>query len=241
MNLLDELSKITQTIEGELGIDLSDPDFADGKDEVLHIFLHEACHAAVAHCVPWVHDLEEEEHTAVDELMARFLEVKFGKALGLFVHSNAEFIEELSYYPVEIELTTLEHLIDIWDKVFWPRKDLSGMAEYTLNVLRYKAVIYHILPASDWKNAQDAGFYSPDSIENEGFIHCSRIDQVERTLAVHFGGEEGLLILSIAATKVDAEIRDEDLYDAGQTFPHIYGSLNLDAVVGLLSLVLDQD
>ena len=161
MNLLDELSKITQTIEGELGIDLSDPDFEDGRDEVLHIFLHEACHAAVANCAPWVHDLEEQEHTAVDELMARFLEVKFGKALGLFVHSNAEFIEELSYYPVEIELTTLEHLIDIWDEVFWPRKDLSGMAEYTLNVLRHQELIYHILPASDWKKAQDGGVLFP--------------------------------------------------------------------------------
>jgi uncharacterized protein (DUF952 family) len=36
--------------------------------------------------------------------------------------------------------------------------------------------------------------------------------------------------------KVEAEIRDEDLYDAGQTFPHIYGSLNLDAVVGVTNL-----
>jgi uncharacterized protein (DUF952 family) len=241
MNLLDELSKINQTIEEGLKIDLSDPDFADGRDELLHIFLHEACHAAVAHCVPWVHDLEEKEHTAVDELLARFLEVKFGKALDLFVHSNAEFVEELSYYPVAIELNTLEHLIDIWDTVFWPRKDLPGMAEYTLNVLRYQQVFYHILPAADWATAQAAGVYSPASLDTEGFIHCSRIDQVERTLAVHFKGQEGLLVLSIAVPKVEAEIRDEDLYDAGQTFPHIYGSLNLDAVVGVTEVIKNED
>ena len=81
-----------------------------------------------------------------------------------------------------------------------------------------------------------AGSYSPESIENEGFIHCSRIDQVERTLAVHFKDQDDLLLLSIAVPKVDAEIRDEGLYDAGQTFPHIYGPLNLDAVVGITRL-----
>ena len=97
-------------------------------------------------------------------------------------------------------------------------------------------VIFHILPAEDWKNAQDMGFYSPDSVESEGFIHCSRADQVERTLAVHFNGQEGLLLLCIAVSKVGAEIRDEDLYGAGQTFPHIYGPLKLDAVAGVTNL-----
>ena len=97
-------------------------------------------------------------------------------------------------------------------------------------------VIYHILPAEDWEKAQAVGIYSPDSIKSEGFIHCSRADQVERSLKVHFSGQEGLLLLCIAVSKVGAEIRDEDLYDAGQEFPHIYGPLNLDAVVGVLSL-----
>ena len=119
---------------------------------------------------------------------------------------------------------------------------LDELSKITQNFQeKSEETIFHILPASDWKKAQDAGFYSPDSIENEGFIHCSRIDQVERTLAVHFGGEEGLLILSIAVTKVDAEIRDEDLYNAEQTFPHIYGPLNLDAVVGVTALTQNED
>lgn len=241
MKLFDELSAITQTIEGQLDIKLSDPDFEDGREEILHIFLHEACHAAVAHCVPWVHDLDEKEHTAVDELMARCLEMKFGKALDLFVHSNAEFLEELSYYPVEIDSATLEHLVDIWEKDFWPRKDLDGMAGYTLNVLRYQQIIFHILPTEDWEKAQDSGVYSPDGMASEGFIHCSRVDQVERTLTLLFKDQPGLLLLWIAAPKVNAEIRDEDLYDAGQTFPHIYGPLNLDAVVGVSGLTQDQE
>jgi uncharacterized protein (DUF952 family) len=35
---------------------------------------------------------------------------------------------------------------------------------------------------------------------------------------------------------VKPEIRYEDLYDAGQEFPHIYGPLNLDAVVDVLAV-----
>ena len=114
--------------------------------------------------------------------------------MDLFVHSNAEFLEELSYYPVEIDSAPLEHLVDIWEKDFWPRKDLYGMAGYTLNVLRYQQIIFHILPTEDWEKAQDSGVYSPDGMTSEGFIHCSRVDQVERTLTHLFKDQPGLLL-----------------------------------------------
>lgn len=117
--------------------------------------------------------------------------------------------------------------------------DLSELARQSEEP--FGQVIYHILPAEDWEKAQDAGIYSPENMESEGFIHCSRIDQVERTFRVHFSGQEGLLLLCIAVEEVGAEIRDEDLYGAGQTFPHIYGPLNLDAVVGVSSLTQNQD
>lgn len=236
MKVLDELNRINRMVESELVLELSDEDFADGRAEIEHIYLHEACHAAVAHCVPWIRTLDAAEHTAVDELMARFLELAFGAMLGLPVHSNAEFLEELQLYPVEITPEGLDHLLGVWESYFWPNKDLAGMAAYILTFHRHQQVIYHILPAADWAAAQRAGVYSPASLAAEGFIHCSKVDQVVRSAQLYFAGQQELQRLCIASEKVRAEIRYEDLLGAGQQFPHIYGPLNLDAVVEVSTL-----
>ncbi|NLU41051.1 MAG: hypothetical protein GXX08_02480 [Firmicutes bacterium] len=50
-------------------------------------FLYEACHAAVLRCVPWIDDLDEDEHTALDEVLARLLETEVADLIGLFAHS----------------------------------------------------------------------------------------------------------------------------------------------------------
>ncbi len=34
-------------------------------------------------------------------------------------------------------------------------------------------LILHITPRQDWEKAQVTGIYSTDSLETEGFIHCS--------------------------------------------------------------------
>ena len=101
---------------------------------------------------------------------------------------------------------------------------------------QFGQILFHILPAEDWAEAQAAGVYAPASMETDGFIHCSTAAQVQGTLDNFFGGQKGLLLLCIAAPKVTAEIRFEDLYEAGQDFPHIYGSLNMDAVVEVLDI-----
>jgi uncharacterized protein (DUF952 family) len=38
--------------------------------------------------------------------------------------------------------------------------------------------IYHICGGDAWKDAQSSGAYRPESVEREGFIHCSFYDQV---------------------------------------------------------------
>lgn len=104
------------------------------------------------------------------------------------------------------------------------------------NEKQFGQILFHILPAKDWEEAQAAGVYAPASMETDGFIHCSTAAQVQGTLDNFYGGQKGLLLLCIAALKVTAEIRFEDLYEAGQDFPHIYGPLNLDAVVEVLDI-----
>lgn len=94
-------------------------------------------------------------------------------------------------------------------------------------------VIVHITTASAWQHAQQEGEYTDASLRAEGFIHCSRPDQVARVLDEKFPDRSGLVYLRIDSARLRAEVRDEDLYDSGETFPHVYGPVNLEAVVGV--------
>ncbi|MFP4344658.1 MAG: DUF952 domain-containing protein [Anaerolineales bacterium] len=92
-------------------------------------------------------------------------------------------------------------------------------------------MIVHITSKIAWESAQDEGSYRGDTLESEGFIHCSRLEQVLGVANDRFPGEEGLVLLCIAEERASAEIRYEDCYETGEAFPHIYGPLNRDAVV----------
>jgi predicted Zn-dependent protease len=82
--------------------------------------------------------LEESDHTALDEILARLLEEKIGLALGLAVHTSEEQVRELMHYPVKITVEQYEHLRRKWQQQYWPAKDVGRMATYTLNYLRRK-------------------------------------------------------------------------------------------------------
>lgn len=94
------------------------------------------------------------------------------------------------------------------------------------------ALILHITPRSHWQKAQQEGIYAAESLETDGFIHCSTPAQVVGTANAFFGGQSGLVLLCMESDRVQAEIR----YEAadGNLFPHIYGQLNLDAVMQVL-------
>lgn len=89
--------------------------------------------------------------------------------------------------------------------------------------------IFHITPRQDWEKAIKKGIYRADSLETEGFIHCSTSAQVVKVANYFFKNQTDLLLLFIDSDRVKSEIR----YDAvteNETFPHIYGALNHDAV-----------
>lgn len=92
------------------------------------------------------------------------------------------------------------------------------------------AMIYHITSRAAWEAAQGAGVYRTESLGSEGFIHCSRRDQVVAVADANFRGRTRLVLLAIDEARVAPEIRHEDCYDSGQAFPHIYGPLELNAV-----------
>ena len=90
--------------------------------------------------------------------------------------------------------------------------------------------ILHMTTADDWVRAQPKGEYVIDSLETEGFIHCSLPRQVAGVANALYGSRTDLILLHINADLVAPDIRYEGDPEA---FPHIYGPLNLDAVVNV--------
>lgn len=96
--------------------------------------------------------------------------------------------------------------------------------------------IYHITARADWEKAQAAGQYTAESLGSEGFIHASTLEQVVHTAHRYYQGRHGLVLLVIDPERAKPEVRFDPVQLEGQEtrFPHIYGPLNLDAVVDVL-------
>jgi uncharacterized protein (DUF952 family) len=95
-------------------------------------------------------------------------------------------------------------------------------------------VILHITDTATWAASQAAGEHTSStrdrSLADEGFIHCSREHQVDTVLANFYADAEDLLLLHIDETRLTSPWHDDEVPGAG-VFPHVYGPINLDAVV----------
>ncbi|WP_414620050.1 DUF952 domain-containing protein [Calothrix sp. CCY 0018] len=89
--------------------------------------------------------------------------------------------------------------------------------------------IFHITPRQDWEKASSEGIYRADSLETEGFIHCSTSAQLVKVANNFFRNQKDLLLLFIDSDQVKPEIRYDSVTE-NEKFPHIYGALNNDAV-----------
>lgn len=95
-------------------------------------------------------------------------------------------------------------------------------------------MILHITHGTDWQAARGAGEYRLDTLDTEGFIHCSTPEQVLGPANEYYAGQQGLVLLVIDPARLTAALVYEDLNESGVDFPHIYGPLNLDAVTAVV-------
>ncbi len=93
--------------------------------------------------------------------------------------------------------------------------------------------ILHIAGRGQWERAKKVGVYTGDTLDVEGFIHTSTPRQVLKVADRVFRGRKGLVLLVIDPEKVRPEVRYEAAED-GDEYPHIYGPLNVDAVLRAL-------
>jgi len=96
-------------------------------------------------------------------------------------------------------------------------------------------IVLHIAKQTDWQEAQVRGEYRCDSLNEEGFIHCSTREQLLIPANERFRGRLDLLLLCVDPSRLAAELRFEDCYESGMEFPHIYGAIELAAVLDVLA------
>lgn len=103
------------------------------------------------------------------------------------------------------------------------------------------SIILHITSQTTWEQARSAGEYRGDTLAREGFIHCSTPEQIIAVANRFYRGRQDLALLVIDRARVQAPVRDENLEGGETLFPHIYGPLNLDAVVEVVAFPPDAD
>ncbi|MEO9151073.1 MAG: DUF952 domain-containing protein [Lapillicoccus sp.] len=98
--------------------------------------------------------------------------------------------------------------------------------------------IYHLAEPADWDAARSAGTYDVSTrgrtLAQEGFIHCSDAAQwpvVRRSFYADVRTE--LVLLEIDPDRLaSAVVREIGNPATGEQFPHVYGPIALEAVVG---------
>lgn len=125
-------------------------------------------------------------------------------------------------------------------------KDFTKLEEF-MKILQAAAIpkfsmntILHITKRQQWEQAKNLGTYRADSLDSEGFIHCSKSTQILNVAKRFFENQKELVLLFIDFEKVQAEIRYEPA-EIGELFPHIYGELNIDAVYQVIDFEAGED
>lgn len=125
-------------------------------------------------------------------------------------------------------------------------KDFTNLEDF-LKILSSAAIprfsmntILHITKRQQWEQAKNLGTYRADSLDSEGFIHCSKSTQILKVAKRFFENQKELVLLFIDSDKVRSEIRYEPA-EIGELFPHIYGELNTDAVYQVIDFEAGKD
>jgi uncharacterized protein (DUF952 family) len=110
-------------------------------------------------------------------------------------------------------------------------------------------MIFHVMALDAWLAGPDLP-YTPASLAQDGFVHCSPDEPVALAVASAFHRETPgpLMLLLIDEHKLDAVVQWEAASPvplpgvaSDALFPHIYGRLNRDAVEGMMEIQRDAE
>ncbi len=99
-------------------------------------------------------------------------------------------------------------------------------------------LILHITTRKDWEHANRVGIYRTESLEKQGFIHCSYPSQLEKVADANYQGRRDLVLLCIESNRVRTDVREEGAGE--ESYPHVFGPLNLDSVTKVVEFKPDK-
>ena len=102
-------------------------------------------------------------------------------------------------------------------------------------------LIYKIAPLALWREAEARGTFAGAPVDlADGFIHFSTAGQVRETAAKHFAGQDGLVLVAVAAERLGEALKWE-VSRGGALFPHLYAALDPAAAAWVNELPLGAD
>jgi uncharacterized protein (DUF952 family) len=91
-------------------------------------------------------------------------------------------------------------------------------------------LIYHIVLPKVWEKFKDKEVYEAESLKTEGFIHCSFAEQLDAVLDRYYRDAGDVLVLTLETEKLTSRLVNEPSTN-NEIYPHIYGTINCDAIV----------
>jgi uncharacterized protein (DUF952 family)/N-acetylglutamate synthase-like GNAT family acetyltransferase len=109
-------------------------------------------------------------------------------------------------------------------------------------------VILHLLSRDSWVEAQAHGQLIAPSVATEGFAHCSTEHQMVDVANKYYRGTSNMVLLNIDPTKLTSVLKFEPPAHLDGSpalpheplFPHIYGPINLNAVIEVIDFPSDE-
>lgn len=99
-------------------------------------------------------------------------------------------------------------------------------------------LIYKIVDGNAWSEAEATGRFDGAAVDRaDGYIHFSDAGSVRETAERHFAGQAGLVLVAVEADRLGPALKWEPSR-GGALFPHLYGALDLGAVLWVEPLPL---
>ena len=99
--------------------------------------------------------------------------------------------------------------------------------------------VYKICTKDEWNTFKENKFWkgSKNDIE-DGFIHLSNKEQVNKTLKRYYSNQKNLILLIIKTDTLKNIIWEKSTN--GDKFPHLYSDLNIECVLDSKEIIGDQ-
>jgi uncharacterized protein (DUF952 family) len=99
---------------------------------------------------------------------------------------------------------------------------------------------FHLVPTESWERQKSGPTYVPDAYESDGFVHLTigESNLIEVANLFYKQDSREYSVLELEKERISARVQFDD--DSGR-YPHVYGPLNVDAVVSVYPVWRDAD